>query len=95
VAPIICSGNGDRPGHCCWINGKVCNYLTVVDDVPRCSLLLELGDWAKVHRDRRWKRSIVGQWFKTNHPGYGCGDWPQHIPEVMAQPSGRCCWNDT
>ena len=91
----VCTGQGDGPArHCCWIDGKICYYLTHDGTgLPRCSLLVELGTWDKVHKDRRWKRSIVGLWFKARYPGYGCGDWPQNIPEAMAAGRGLCCWN--
>ena len=92
---MICSGQGDTDGgHCCWVAGEVCELLDVTGPVPRCSLLVELGSWDKVHKDRRWKRAPVGLWMKDAYPGYGCGDWPQNIPAVMEAGIGLCCWRD-
>ena len=93
----VCTGQGANGSHCCYIGGQVCYYLDDSEPTPRCSLLVELGSWDKVHKDRRWKRSVVGVWFKDRYPGYGCGDWPQNIPEVMndepdAGPFYACCW---
>lgn len=90
-AVITCTGQGDNGGHCCWIDGTVCSYLVEVDGLPRCGKLIELGSWEAVKKDRNWRRSKVGKWFKRIWPGedYGCGDWPQNIPDV---PGGRCCW---
>lgn len=88
----VCTGRGARGDHCCYIDGKVCFYY---DD--GCSVLAKLGSWDAVHADKNWKRSKVGQYFAETYPGYGCGDWPQNIPEVMAKadvtgPFGPCCW---
>ncbi len=86
---ITCSGVGGGGDHCCWIDGEECEYL-VRTPLPRCSLLLELGTWNKVHKDTRWKRSSAGKWFKKFHPGYGCGDWPQKIDPPPV--GGWCCF---
>ena len=82
----VCTGRGDNGGHCCYIGGKVCYFY---DD--GCTLRAELGSWEAVHSDRRWKRSKVGKWFAVNYSGFGCGDWPQKIPNVRG---GLCCWSD-
>jgi len=84
---VVCTGSGDRDGgHCCWIEGKVCKYLDESGEIPRCKL------WGRM-QGPRWERSLVGQWFAKNHPGFTCEDWPQNIPEAMAEGRGLCCWN--
>lgn len=97
----ICDGlrSGD---HCCWVNGRECDFLIRVDGQPRCSLLLrflpESGSvaeaWDKVHRSKEYRESAAHSYFVRNMPGYGCGDFPQNIPEAMAIPGGRCCYGD-
>lgn len=89
--PLSCNGNnGD---HCCWVDGNVCEKLDLSDPlVPRCSLLTELGSWDAVHESEEWKALPVAEWFGEMCPGFGCGDWPEKIPDVMDQPTGKCCW---
>lgn len=89
-----CSGRGDGGDHCCYINGVVCEFLTYEDDLPRCGLRLEHGNWHAVHADLRWKNAPVGRWFAARHPGFGCGDWPDKIPAAIEQPGGKCCWQN-
>ncbi len=96
---VVCTGRGDSGGHCCTINGSTCEFLTTVDEVPRCGLLIDLGSWEAVHSDRRFLEAPVGLWFAENHPGFGCGDWPQRIPGLLDRvasgelnPSSVCCW---
>lgn len=88
-----CTGRGPDGSHCCYVNGEVCPALILVEDRPRCSLLMDLGSWEAVHTDPRYQALPVAAWFEKTHPGYGCGDWPQNIPEVMARPRGRCCYD--
>jgi len=82
----ICTGRGTAGGsHCCYVAGKVCDFL--IDNVTvgparfRCGLMLELGSWDKVHADPRY------QPLKDHWEGQPlCGDW---------QPkSGTCCLED-
>ena len=79
---MICTGNSND--HCCYLNGKVCNYLEEYSMPGRrwaCGLYRQYGSWVAVY----------------NHPGYiltvkpaleamgitvDCGDWP---------PSGQEC----
>ena len=89
---IVCNGRGDGGGgHCCWIDGKVCEFLfTDRGGTPRCMV------WDKMDTGR-WRNSPVGQWFEEHHPGYTCRDWPQNIPELMQRepemgPFSLCCW---
>ncbi len=90
---MICTGRGDRGGgHCCYIGGKVCQFLTFDGDLPRCGLLLELGSWERVHTDKRYLAAPVAQFYVDRYPGFGCGDWPQNIPEALADPDSSCCW---
>ncbi len=96
MTPILCNGRGGDGGHCCWIDGKVCEFLfTDRGGTPRCSIFDQFsGD---SHPSQEWLDAPVGQWFAETYPGYHCGDWPQNIPEVMAKadvtgPFGLCCW---
>ena len=90
---MTCTGRGDTDGgHCCYINGEVCQFLfTDRGGTPRCKLFSE---WGNLYEVGEWVNSPVGQWFADKYPGFECGDWPQNIPAVMAS-NGRCCWNDT
>jgi len=83
-----CTGRGTATGqndHCCFVAGKVCKFL-VDNDTPgderfRCGLMLELGDWGKVHADPRYA-PLAMHW--KGQPL--CGDW---------QPkAGTCCLED-
>lgn len=89
-----CHGLGDE--HCCWIGGVPCPFLeegTVEGRRWVCGLLRELGSWDAVYEDERYRAADVAAWFAENYPGFGCGDWPQSIPEVMSTPgTGRCCY---
>ncbi len=80
----VCTGRGGTHAneHCCYVAGKVCKFL-VDNGIPgderfRCGLMLELGDWNKVHADPRYAPLAIhwkGQAL--------CGDW---------QPkAGTCC----
>lgn len=83
---ITCTGKGDGGGHCCYIDGQVCQFLNVIEGVPRCTVWDKMGA-------ATWKNAPVGLWFEKNHPGYNCKDWPQNIPEVMKLGIGLCCWS--
>lgn len=91
----LCTGQGANGDHCCYIDGKVCEFLfTDRGGTPRCSLFSE---WGKLDENPEWRDSPVGRWFAKDHPGFDCGDWPQNIPEVMAMapelgPFFACCW---
>lgn len=54
----LCNGAGDNGGHCCYLKGKVCQFLVHQNDMPRCQLMLEYNDWDKVHNDSRYLRHI-------------------------------------
>ena len=93
---MFCTGRGADGDHCCYIGGKVCEFLfTDRGGTPRCSIFDQFdGDQ---HPSQEWLDAPVGQWFLETHPGYHCGDWPQNIPKVMAKaditgPYGLCCW---
>ena len=84
--PITCTGRGDNGGHCCWINGQVCQFLfTDRGGTPRC------GVW-DTQGSPEWQAAPVGRWFAKRHPGKTCKDWPQRLPGVMALGVGLCCW---
>ena len=87
VYEVTCTGQGDvGGGHCCWINGEVCQFLfTNREGIPRCSI------WDDMPTPE-WKQAPVGQMFAKRWPWKTCRDWPQKIPEVMAKGVGLCCW---
>lgn len=69
-----CTGRGGANGdHCCYVNGKVCDYLIENTEGRRfaCALRVELGNWKKVHRDPRYapikEVMLLGDGV--------CGDW--------------------
>ena len=85
-----CNGQGANGDHCCYIEGKVCQFLDESGPIPRCSIWNEMPS-------PEWDAAPVGQFFARNHPGFTCRDWPQNIPEVMeaaktAGPFFACCW---
>lgn len=79
---VICTGRGGtHPNrHCCYVQGKVCEFL-IEDHKGRrfaCGLMAELGSWDKVHADPRYALLAI-HW--KGQPL--CGDW---------QPKpGTCC----
>jgi len=92
---IICNGNNDY--HCCWIAGQVCPHLeegTVAGRRWACGLYREHGSWEKVYASAEYRATAAAASFKVHHPGYGCGDWPQNIPEAIESVSGKCCWQE-
>lgn len=86
-----CNGRGANGSHCCYINGKECPLLEVGPlGRPSCSVW---GKWDS----QPYLSSAIAESFATHHPGMNCSDWPQNIPEVMAQadelgPFALCCW---
>jgi len=59
VPPCVCTGMGNRDGdHCCYLKGKVCDYLEI-GTVPgrkfACGLLRENGTWEKMVLAPRYK----------------------------------------
>ena len=84
---IICDGRGDGGDHCCYIEGKVCEFLDTSNPLgPRC------GKWDTMG-DPEWQNAPVGLWFAKRYPGFTCIDWPQNITEVMEAGVGTCCWS--
>ena len=85
---ISCNGKGDNGDHCCYINGQICEFLFINrGGVPRCKI------WDQMNSDI-WRNAPVGVWMTERYPGYTCHDWPQNIPEVMANARNLCCWNE-
>ena len=90
MASPKCTGRGDSGDHCCYIGGKVCEFLfTDRGGTPRCALF---SQWGSLETVLEWRQAPVGEWFAANNPGAVCGDWPQNLPAVMASSSGLCCW---
>ncbi len=88
----VCTGRGGGDvggGHCCWVNGEVCQFLDFDGDLPRCTIWTGMSGPV-------WDHSPIGRMYAARHPGknYTCRDWPQDIPAVMAAGVGLCCWSD-
>lgn len=87
MSKVVCLGKGNTDGgHCCWVSGKVCEVLVVVDDIPRCPFMLR-GE--KLLGNPAWEKLPIADWFRRAHPTYDCGDYPQNIPNIDG---GLCCW---
>jgi hypothetical protein len=84
---MVCTGDGDAGGHCCWVSGVVCSALEVVDGLPRCSFM---SAGQAMQGNTEWELLPIGLAFAKDHPGYDCYDWPQNIPNLTG---GKCCWN--
>lgn len=90
-----CNGQGANGDHCCWIDGQVCEFLfTDRGGTPRCSLFKE---WGNLADNPEWVAAPVGRFFARLYPGFDCGDWPQHIPDLMGKepdlgPFALCCY---
>jgi hypothetical protein len=71
---MACRGNSND--HCCWVAGKVCDFLeenTVEGRRWACGLRRELGDWDAVLASDRYQKDIA----PTFEPmGVNCRDWP-------------------
>ena len=80
----ICDGSGDNGNHCCYVDGEVCRFLTYVENVPRCSLRLELGSWDKVHKDMRYLTHIQPVWDRVGIES--CGSF--------GRDTKQCCFKD-
>ena len=78
---MACTGKGDNGKHCCYVAGKVCEFLefgTIPGRNFVCGLRRELGSWDKVHADPRYQP--IAKVMETEGL---CGDW---------QPkAGICC----
>jgi hypothetical protein len=79
-----CVGRGSLDGgHCCYVNGVVCDFLELETMSGRnfvCGLRRELGSWSAVHTDPRYQ-PIQAEWDKVGISS--CGEW-QPRP-------GECC----
>ena len=70
----VCDGNSE--GHCCWLRGKVCDFLeegTVDGRRWACRLRREKGDWDAVLASDDYKihvEPILGPL------GLSCKTWP-------------------
>lgn len=84
--PSLSRCHGNRPDHCCWLQGRVCPHLEEFTMPGRrwvCGLLRELGTWDAVLADVR-------------HVALGsppCDTWPQEgLRDRIARGNGLCCW---
>ena len=72
-----CRGKG--PDHCCWFQGKACEFLVDTGRRHRrrwvCSLRDELGSWDAVHADPRYE-PVKERVLKLSTAPALCGDWP-------------------
>lgn len=79
-----CVGRGGyTTGHCCYLAGKVCGFLVENQGGRRyaCGLRLELGSWAAVNADPRYK-PVGDHWASYGDPFNFC--------ELYA-PTVECC----
>lgn len=85
----VCHGNGDD--HCCYVDGKVCEFLeenTVPGRRWACGLLRRLESWAAVHEHPDYQK------IKEHFASLGvsaCGDWLGEIREDGTI-VGQCCF---
>jgi len=59
-----------------------------------CGLMREHGDWDIVLEDQRYKEIVQPLFDMAGIGNWNCRDWPQNHPDAIAQPSGKCCWDD-
>jgi hypothetical protein len=78
---VTCNGRGANGGHCCWLGGVECEYV----ENSRCTI------WDRIPSPF-YAATYAGRYMAERYPGYTCRDWPQNIPEVMAEGIGLCCW---
>lgn len=84
--------HGNLSTHCCWIAGKVCEYLgeNIVEGRRwACKLYLKHGSWAAVHASEEHRHLRTVHWKGTTMHGMLCGDWPQEFPVTNEM---RCCY---
>ena len=90
-----CHGNGKA--HCCWIEGKVCEYLGE-NIVPSrrwaCKLYVKHGTWPKVHESAEHRHLREVKWKGTALEGLLCGDWPQNLAGFKDGSKGSCCFSN-
>lgn len=80
--------HGNAQDHCCWLEGKECDYLeenTVPGRRWACGLRRELGDWDLVLEDPRYKENVAPT-FELS--GINCRDWPDAYPGVKCTDCG-------
>ena len=87
-----CHGNGSD--HCCWINGKVCDYLeenTVEGRRWACGLFTRYGNWPEVHQSRLYLTDVKPLLAALGD--FDCGDWPQDVLDLNnLQGAAVCCY---
>lgn len=85
-----CEGNADD--HCCYIQGKVCQYLKEYKDGTRrwsCGLYEKHGSWDNVYASIEYQENIqpkldeMTNRFKEGGTIMRCGDFPR---------PGEKCW---
>lgn len=74
--------NGNKEDHCCYLNGKVCQYLKENSNGRRwsCGLYEKYGSWNGVYESDEYKEDIVSELVKISivfdRPYFNCGEWP-------------------
>ena len=61
-----CTGNGWDGDHCCYLGGKVCEYLVVDDNAERrfsCGLLVKYGNWKAMNASPEYQP--IGQFWES------------------------------
>lgn len=76
--------------HCCYVEGRECEFLTFVESRPRCSLY---EHWGALLSLDVWLESPIGRFFARRFPGFDCGDFPQNMPpELLPEGTWLCCF---
>lgn len=74
--PFSCTGEGVDGTHCCFLAGTRCEFLVEHQGGRRfaCGLRLELGSWAAVNTDPRY-RPVGEHWVRGGHPFNYCEEF--------------------
>jgi len=84
----ICNGRGDNGNHCCYVDGKVCRFLTHVGDTPRCTLRLYYNSWEEVHEDSGYLKYVKPSWERCG--ASDCGIFGTGLDGKQKE----CCFKD-
>lgn len=66
-----------KRGHCCWIDGKVCQFLeenTISGRRWACKLKRIHGTWEEVYKTEDYQTHIQPMWDRRG--GGSCGSYP-------------------
>jgi hypothetical protein len=72
-----CKGDIEND-HCCWVDGKICQYLKHYPDQERkwsCGIREKYNSWDEVYEDEDYLQDIKPLLNQLNLPN--CGEWPR------------------